>query len=66
METLYAMAALQSHELMRRQFDAQEWRHRAAALAAREPWHVRFAQRAKRLKLLARRPSTAVATPGTC
>ncbi len=61
METLYALAALQGHAVMRRQFDTPEWRHYAAAVAAREPWHVRFAERIKRLKLLASQSSAAVA-----
>lgn len=56
METFYALAAHQGHELMRRRFDQPEWQHLAAALAAREPWHARFAQRIKRLKLLASQP----------
>ncbi|HEX6196098.1 MAG TPA: hypothetical protein VFZ73_05910 [Gemmatimonadaceae bacterium] len=65
METLYALAALQGHDLMRRQFDTPEWQHYAAALGAREPWHVRFAERIKRLKLLAGQSSAAVAAPGS-
>ena len=65
MESLYALAALQQGlELMRRQYDMPESRHRAEALAARDPWRHRFMRRVRRLKLLASQSSTTVAATG--
>jgi hypothetical protein len=63
METLCALAAHQGLEARRRQFDTPEWQHRAAALAAREPWHERFARQVRRLKPLASQPRPAWQRP---
>ena len=66
MDTLYALMVHQRVNLMAMHYDSPERRHRAAALAARGPWHQRFARQARRLKLLASQSSTAVAAPGSC
>lgn len=65
METLYALAAQQRHEQLRRQFATPEWQHRAAALDAREPWRQRYMRQVRRLKLLASQSSQTVAATGS-
>jgi hypothetical protein len=56
MDTQMLFAAKLGLDLMARQFDTPEWRHRAEVLAAREPWSERFARQVRRLKLLASQP----------
>ncbi len=66
MESLFALATVeQGLEVMRRQFDPALWDHRAAALAARDPWHQRFVRHVRRLKLLASQSSRTATAAGS-
>jgi hypothetical protein len=50
MDTQMLFAARLGHDLMARQFETQERRHRAAAYAGRDRWHQRFARHFRRLR----------------